>query len=206
MLAYLRGNIIFLSANSIIVDVNGVGYEVVCLGSDISSHNNNDHIELYIYTQIKEDSITLFGFKKMREKEWFANLLNIQGVGGKVAMAILQNLNIDDIAHAVSNKDHTILQRVPGIGGKLAQRLVNEFNLKNVSYINVNTKQAVNKNDVICQKNNSLLEDAEEALVGLGFAKAEVRHSLADFYGKDGETACLEELIRHGLNRLSKFK
>lgn len=202
MISYLRGNVMFISSNSLVLDVSGVGYEVMCLGMDILSLNAGDILELYVHMQVKEDGITLFGFRKMQYKEWFINLIAIQGVGGKVAMSILQNLKIEDIVQAIFTKEPKILQKVSGIGGKLAQRLVNEINLKNISYLKPGMSSNVG-ND-ITDKNYALLQDAEMALVALGFAKPEVVKILADFQ-IEGEVG-LEELVRYGLNNLSKFK
>lgn len=202
MISYLRGNVMFISSNSLVLDVGGVGYEILCLGIDILSLNAGDILELYVHMQVKEDSITLFGFRKMQYKEWFINLIAIQGVGGKVAMSILQNLKIEDIVQAIFTKDPKILQRVSGIGGKLAQRLVNEVNLKNTSYLKPG--MGPGEGNSLEDKNNALLQDAEMALVALGFAKAEVVKILADFR-IEGEVG-LEELVRYGLNNLSKFK
>ena len=105
MIAYLRGRVLTTTAETMILDVNGVGYEVYCSGGAFAKVGNGDIAELYTYLQAKEDGMTLFGFASPKEKELFLKLISVSGVGPKMGIAVLSALSGDDFAAAVATAD-----------------------------------------------------------------------------------------------------
>lgn len=118
MIAYLRGRVLATTAETVIVDVNGVGYEVYCSGSAFGKIGNGDVAELYTYLQVKEDGVTLFGFSSPKEKELFLKLISVSGVGPKMGIGVLTAMNADDFAAAVATADVKRLSTVKGLGKK----------------------------------------------------------------------------------------
>ena len=102
MIAYLRGKVLALTAETVILDVNGVGYEAYCTGGAFSKMTQGEIAELYTYLQVKEDGVTLFGFASPKEKELFLKLISVSGVGPKMGISILASLSADEFAQAVA--------------------------------------------------------------------------------------------------------
>ena len=118
MIAYLRGKVLALTAETVILDVNGVGYEAYCSGGAFAKLTQGEVGELYTYLQIKEDGATLFGFASPKEKELFLKLISVSGVGPKMGISILASLSADDFAQAVATSDVKRLSAVKGLGNE----------------------------------------------------------------------------------------
>lgn len=130
MIAYLRGRVLTTTAETMILDVNGVGYEVYCSGGAFAKVGNGDIAELYTYLQAKEDGMTLFGFASPKEKELFLKLISVSGVGPKMGIAVLSALSGDDFAAAVATADVKRLSAVKGLGKKTAEKIILELHGK----------------------------------------------------------------------------
>ena len=130
MIAFLRGKVLTTTAETVILDVNGVGYEVYCTGSVFRKITVGAVAELYTYLQVKEDGITLFGFDTPKEKELFLKLISVSGVGPKLGISILAALSADDFAFAVATADVKRLSAVKGLGKKTAEKIVLELHGK----------------------------------------------------------------------------
>lgn len=166
MIAYITGTVFAINPKSIIVLVNGIGYEVFVLGREISGLKINDDIALYTIHSIKENAQELYGFQVEREKAIFNLLLTISGVGPKSALNILDASTPDEITEAVLHQDPVILEKVSGIGKKTAARIVLE--LKN--------KLAAGISDELVGRSHD--RDVLEALEALGYQLSEVRDVL----------------------------
>ena len=118
MISYLRGRVLTTTAETVILDVNGVGYEAYCSGGAFKKIVQGEIAELYTYLQVKEDGVTLFGFESPKEKELFLKLISVSGVGPKMGISILASLSAEDFAQAVATADVKRLSAVKGLGKK----------------------------------------------------------------------------------------
>lgn len=205
MISLICGKVFEILENKItILTESGVGYLVWCTYSLVkhipSDNDGNFEIAAYIQTIVKEDEISLYGFSSNEEREWFNKFLNIQGVGAKMALLILNGLDFGEITNSLVSKDHTIFQKISGIGPKLAKRLVNEVNIKNLPQISGSMKSNnSNLYDI------AVISDAKQALVGLGFSKQDVDSVLNQLPNTDNLNS-VEALIKYSLGQLTAKK
>jgi len=196
MIAMLTGNLVHSQANRGILDVNGVGYEVFATTTALSRWLEADHTVLHISTQVREDSIHLYGFDDETERATFLALLSISGVGPKVGLSTLETLGVDGLATAVAADDVRALSRIPGVGKKTAQRLALELKgkLPDAGF------QATARTPVKPGKADPL----PLALARLGYTKSEIDRAqarlMADGIGPDAE---IGDRLRHSLKTLS---
>ncbi len=198
MIAYLRGKVVTLTEETVVLDVNGVGYEVYCSGGAFRKIGNNETAELYTYLQVKEDGMTLFGFESMKEKELFLKVLSVQGVGPKLGIAILTGLSADEFTLAVQTADVKRLSAVKGLGKKTAEKIVLELHGK-ISAAEVMSASGVDPTKVAepQAKLSAVEEDAVAALMGLGFSKAESAQAVKRACEKGASS--VEEIIMKAL-------
>ena len=130
MIARLRGNVDAIEDGRCIMDVGGVGYLVFCSTRTLGALPNAGTATLLIETQVREDAISLYGFATSAERDWFRLLTTVQGVGAKVALALLSALSPDQLIAAISSGDKSALTRAPGVGPKLAIRICTELREK----------------------------------------------------------------------------
>ena len=177
MIAQLRGTIVLIDDAGIVIDVAGVGYAVTVSGKTRASLSAGDAaVTLLIEMQVREDSMTLFGFVDAAEREAFRLLVTVQGVGAKAAMAILTVLGPDEIAAAVMSGDKAMVARADGVGPKLAQRIVNELASKigTLPVAGAASGVAVSTGG----EAGSVGADAMSALVNLGYGRAEAHAAM----------------------------
>lgn len=178
MIAYLRGKVLTTTAETAILDVNGIGYEVYCSGGAFRTLTVGAVGELYTYLQVKEDGITLFGFDSPKEKELFLKLISVSGVGPKLGISILATLSADDFAMAIATADVKRLSAVKGLGKKTAEKIVLELHGK-ISALEVlgASEDELTPSPTAKTAANAKLsaqdEEAVSALMGLGFTRAE---------------------------------
>src|SRR5215213_5090400 len=128
MIAYLSGKLLEKSANSVIVDIGGVGYDVsIPLSTFYELGEVGDDVQLRIYTHVREDAIQLFGFSTERERDLYLKLISVQGIGAKSGIAMLSGMNADEIISAIRTDNLAKLTAIPGVGRKTAERLVIEL-------------------------------------------------------------------------------
>ena len=127
MIYFLKGLIEDIDADFVTIDVNGVGYGAFASAKTLSSLEKGTATKLHIYTHVREQEFTLFGFSSKEEREWFMLLTSVSGVGPKVGLALLSALNPDEIVDAVSRKDGKMLARANGVGPKLGERIALEL-------------------------------------------------------------------------------
>ncbi len=198
MIAHLTGKIIARDEDSIVVDVAGVGY-----GVHISAHTHEkvatvNDISLFVYTHVREQEITLYGFMAQEEKELFVALLTISGVGPKAAMNILSIAPPQTILTAIAHSDASLLTKVSGIGKKTAERIVLELHNK-VQKLRENMPQ-----DSDTHSTDDI--DAIDALVGLGYSVAEARDALRAVSSDLPPTATMTDRIRAALKYAGQKK
>lgn len=202
MIGKLTGLVDSVAGDHAIIDVNGVGYVVHASGKTLARLGHSGATaSLLIDTHVREDAISLFGFAETTERDWFRALLNVQGVGAKVALSILSVLAPDELARAVAAQDKAAVARANGVGPKLAQRVVSEMKDK-VGGISLGVTAAV-ANDMPVTADGPM-NDAVSALVNLGYRRAEAYGAVSKVMQKQGASAALNDLIVHGLKELAQ--
>ena len=188
------------TAETAILDVNGVGYEAYCSGGAFRKLTVGAVAELYTYLQVKEDGVTLFGFESVKEKELFLKLITVSGVGPKLGIAILASLSADEFAMAIATADVKRLSAVKGLGKKTAEKIVLELHGK-ISAAEVMSASddgfttAVESAPVL--KLSKADEEAVSALMGLGFTRAESTNAVKK--ARENGAASVEEVIMKAL-------
>jgi Holliday junction DNA helicase RuvA len=196
MIASLKGIVLSKRPDSIIVDVNGVGYMVnipLCCFGDIPE--KGETVFFHTYTHVREDSLQLFGFLSEEERKVFTTLLGISGIGPKLGLAILSGMPVKRFVGAVNSEDIALLSTIPGLGGKTSARLVLELKGKLPS---------LHIGDEIYSKESGVAEDAVSALINLGYKK-QLAEKAVEMSVKNGATA-IEVMIREALNYLTEKK
>ncbi len=193
MIGYLSGKIISAKPTKILLDVNGVGYAVNISINTFENISDKESVSLFIYTSVKEDSITLFGFFTEAEKQMFELLISVTGIGPKLAQSILSGIQTDDLKDAIQRGDISRIIAVPGIGRKTGERLVLELK---------------NKVDLIAEEGNkeihfSIKNEAVAALTTLGYNTKVADKIIRDIISVDPDLS-LEEVIKKSLSNLNK--
>ena len=201
MIAFLRGRVLTTTAETVILDVNGVGYEAFCTGAVFRKITVGAVAELYTYLQVKEDGITLFGFDTPKEKELFLKLISVSGVGPKLGISILAALSADDFAYAVATADVKRLSAVKGLGKKTAEKIVLELHGK-ISAVEVLGASGDDFSPTAATaempaKLSAMEEEGVSALMGLGFTRAESAQAVKK--ARDGGAKTVEEIIMKAL-------
>jgi Holliday junction DNA helicase RuvA len=193
MIGHLTGKIISAKPTQILLDVNGVGYEIKISINTFENISGKDTVSLHIHTNVKEDSITLFGFYSEVEKEMFELLISINGVGPKSALGLLSGISTDELKYAIITNNVERMIAVPGIGRKTAERLILE--LKN--------KVRDIKEEGFAPTKPSLQKEAVSALTTLGYNSISAEKAVNKILAGDSGIA-LEELIKRSLKELNK--
>lgn len=172
MIARLSGKIVHIEDAKVIVDVQGVGYLVQCSATTISQFAPQQSAVLYIETQVRQDHIQLFGFASLEEQQWFNKLSSVQGVGGKVALALLSTLTPQMLYEAIAAEEKKLLTQAPGVGAKVAARIINELKDKVPAMFSVKAQSGVIASMPAVEENNTMAE-AVSALTNLGYERLE---------------------------------
>ncbi|MBR2374844.1 MAG: Holliday junction branch migration protein RuvA [Clostridia bacterium] len=175
MISYLRGRVLTTTAETVILDVNGVGYEIYCSGSAFRKMSAGGVVEIFTYLQVKEDGMTLFGFDTLRERELFLKLISVSGVGPKMGITVLATLSADELVEAVACADVKRLSAVKGLGKKTAEKIVLELHgkISAAEIMSVSGENAVKSQEPAAGKLTEQEEEAVSALIGLGFTRSE---------------------------------
>jgi Holliday junction DNA helicase RuvA len=204
MIGKLRGMVDSVGPDWVIVDVGGVGYMVHCASRILAGlPAAGGAVTLAIETVVREDQIRLFGFADELEREWFRLLQTVQGVGAKVALAILGVLRAPDLANAVALQDKGAIARAPGVGPKVAARIVAELKDRAPAFADVDVGH-VRLQDALGERRAARpVADAVSALVNLGYAQVQASGAVSAALRQAGEDATAETLIRLGLKELA---
>ncbi len=198
MIAYLRGKVLTTTAETAILDVNGVGYEAYCSGGAFRKITVGQVAELYTYLQVKEDGVTLFGFADVKEKELFLKLITVSGVGPKMGIAILASLSADEFAHAIATADVKRLSAVKGLGKKTAEKIVLELHGKiSAAEVMSASGDSFTAETPAVNKLSAADEEAVSALMGLGFTRTESTQAVKK--ARDLGASSVEEVIMKAL-------
>ena len=197
MIGYLKGKVKHIEPEYVLMEVHGVGYEVICSGaafSKLSSVRTGEEGEVYTYLQVKEDGIALFGFVDVREKSLFLKLTSVQGVGAKMAIAILSSMRPAEVSEAIATADSKRLSAVKGVGKKTAERIILELHGKISADELLGAESAGGRVSVLPSEQD---DDAVSALMGLGFTKQESARAVERAKANGAKT--IEEIIATAL-------
>ncbi len=182
-----------------IIDVGGVGYHVFCSSRTLNNLNGlGEEVTLLIETHIREDHFHLFGFATEIERDWFRLVQTVQGVGAKVALAILSVIGPDELSNSIAAQDKTVVGRASGVGPKLATRIIHELKDK-VAKIAITPVKSGDGSPA----RSTALGDAVSALSNLGYKQAEAYMAVSKVLN-DGADDDVQTLIRLGLKELGK--
>lgn len=202
MIASLTGRLAVKAPSHVILDVQGVGYEVfIPLSSYYGLPELNEVISLAVHTHLREDAIQLYGFLTASEKEAFILLTSVSGIGPKLGLSVLSTLSVPDLASAVQTGDVEKIATVPGVGQKTAARIALELKDKVLRLPSVSQK--IEEVSAPCSQ---MQDDALSALVNLGYRPAEVKEALKRV-GREGQVfPALKDMIRETLKELARGK
>ena len=199
MIAMLTGVVDATGEDWVIVDVGGVGYEVFCASRTLANlPGRGEAVRLDIATHVREDMIRLYGFASPDERTWFHLLQSVQGVGAKVALALLSTLTLAELSQAVAAQDKTTISRAPGVGPKVAQRIATELKDKGTG---LGGGVGLPGPDSTA---GSQAADAVSALVNLGYGRGDAARAIATAANAAGDSARTEDLIRLALRELAR--
>ncbi len=205
MIGKLRGVVDSYGEDWVIVDVGGVGYEVHCPTRILQTLPAvGEVVTLAIETYVREDAIRLYGFASDLEREWFRLLQTVQGVGARVALAVLGTLKPGELATAIALQDKATLARAPGVGKKVAERIVAELRDKAPEYSSADPSVVHLQEDLAEHRAPRAIADAVSALTNLGYAQLQASAAVAAAARAAGEGATAEQLIRAGLRELAR--
>lgn len=203
MIGKLKGIVDSIGEDFVILDVQGVGYIVYCSGRTLQRlPKPGEPVAIAIETQMREDSIRLFGFPSEAEREWFRLLQSVQGVGAKVALAIQTVLDASELASAIARQDKAAMARAPGVGPKLAARIIAELKDKPILAALTIAVPAHAAGGASVQA--AAAQDALSALVNLGYGRPQAAAAVAASVAALGESAPVSDLVRFGLKELAK--
>lgn len=206
MIGKLKGIIDSYGDDQIILDVQGVGYVVQCSARTLQAlPPAGEAAVLAIETQVREDAIRLFGFTSDAERDWFRLLQTVQGVGAKVALAMLGIMNPAEISTAIGTQDKAMVGRTPGIGPKLAARIVSELKDKAPVFGHVDPAVAGLAGEDGARGAPKPVQDAISALVNLGYGRPQAAAAIGASVKALGEEAEASALIRQGLKELASI-
>jgi Holliday junction DNA helicase RuvA len=199
MIARLRGVLAESNADNAVLDVGGVGYLVWCSGRTLSAIGDvGGDVTLYTEMQVREDAITLYGFGSAGERDAYRLLTSVQGVGGRLALAILTVLDAGELSKAIASGDKAMIARANGVGPKLAVRIVNELKDK-MGGVALGPGLAA-----VAPVRGGAQADALSALANLGFRPAEASAAVGAALEELGDGATLDALVRLALRKAAK--
>ncbi len=200
MFSYLKGVVTKIDVSTLVLDVNGLGFLLNVPAGVISNFKVYQEVLLPVVVLLRDNSIDIYGFESEEQRILFNNLLQINGIGPKVALSLLSSMSVVDFLSAVDKNDYRLIAQAPGIGKKLAQRIVLEFRNKmgqdtEISALLSPAKEAIQEGDEVYQ-----------AMLAMGCSSAEAKQ--ASVYAKKelGDNASVEDLIRKALEFIRRGK
>ena len=202
MFAYIKGSLEMKSSNYIVVDINGLGYKIFMSQSNIESIGEiNDIVKVFTYVKVREDDISIYGFKTQEELRMFELLIGVSGVGAKSALAMLSCIEPSEFAIAVISNNVKLLTQVPGIGTKSAQRIILELKDKLKAEQSELDEEKLENAKLKSSKTNENVQEAISGLMVLGYSRKDIEKAFTHLIVDE---LSVEELIKKGLILLTK--
>ncbi|MFL2816982.1 MAG: Holliday junction branch migration protein RuvA [Alphaproteobacteria bacterium] len=193
MIGKLKGSIDQIIGNRLIIDINGIGYEVLCPERSIKLLEEKQSIIVYVDTIFRDETINLYGFLSIEERQIFRTLQTVQSVGSKLAMTILGFYSIKELESFIGNADEKSICAIPGVGTKVAKRIIVELKDRY-------SKQIDSFNEILSAKRNNIIS----ALTNLGYSRTEALNLIDQIKDNIDEKTEIEELIKLALKRSNK--
>ena len=193
MIGKLKGSIDQIIGNRLIIDINGIGYEVLCPERSIKLLEEKQSIIVYVDTIFRDETINLYGFLSIEERQIFRTLQTVQSVGSKLAMIILGFYSIKELESFIGNADEKSICSIPGVGTKVAKRIIVELKDRY-------SKQIDSFNEILSAKRNNIIS----ALTNLGYSRTEALNLIDQIKDNIDEKTEIEELIKLALKRSNK--
>lgn len=193
MYDFIIGKIESKEPDSLVILNNGIGYKILVSKSTLLDLELGETSKIYINMVVREDDISLYGFSSTKEREVYKLLTTVRGIGPRVAIGILSGITIDSLISSIRNSDVNILTTAPGVGKKTAERIILELKDK--------TEHIPVEGIISIKTERGILQEAEEALVSLGYSSYEVLDVLKSVYN---EEMSIEQLIREGLKQMTR--
>lgn len=204
MIAKLTGRLDTISDGAAVIDVGGVGYLVLCSSRTLASLGAaGDTVSVVIETHVREDHINLYGFGGDGERDWFRALMSVQGVGAKVALAILSAVEAAMLATSIAAQDYAPLTQAGGVGPKLAKRIVLELKDR-APALALGSAPTIGSPAESMTDDRGPARDAVSALVNLGYQRTDAFTAVSAAAAQLAENAALEDLIKGGLVELGR--
>lgn len=199
MFAYIKGSLEMKSNGYIVIDINGLGYKIFMSQNNIDSIGElHDTIKVFTYVRVREDDISIYGFKTQEQLKMFELLISVSGVGAKSALVMLSCIEPSDFAIAVISNDVKVLTKVPGIGNKSAQRIILELKDK---LKEEQLEEKLKDSSKRLKDNSENINEAISGLMVLGYSKKDIEKA---FEHLDINSLSIEDLIKKGLILLSQ--
>ncbi len=198
MIAYVRGKLTYIQDDAIIVDVQGIGYEIICANPYAFQSLENKDVKIYTYQHVREDAQLLYGFKNQEEKYLFTKLISVSGIGPKGAIAIMASVHVGEFVAAIEREDERFLTSFPGVGKKTARQIILDLKGKLAITTAVNEEQTITDPRL----DDAVVQDAKEALKALGYSEKEIKATLPKIQQLETETT--DALVRKALALLMK--
>lgn len=198
MISFIRGKVIDEFDGGVVLENNGIGYEIYCSVELLAKFSVEKEGGVYTYLQVKEDGLALFGFASKEEKRMFLKLISVSGVGPKMAMSVLSGMRVNELATAIAASDVKLLSKIKGLGKKTAERIILELRenvskeVQDYSVANSAVSQILSRED----------EDVVIALTGLGFSVAQSRAALLS--AKEKGAKSVQDVITFALQSMGR--
>ena len=196
MIGYIKGKVLSAQDGVVLIENNGIGYEITCSSAVYQKLINEKAGEVYTYLAVREDDISLYGFISIEEKNMFLKLITVSGVGPKMGITVLSNMDLKDLAVKIATSDVKGLSKVKGLGKKTAERIILELREKITEDVSANEPNAVAVEPVIDQVD----KDAVIALMGLGFTNKECVSAVKD--AKENGATTIEQVISYAIKHI----
>ena len=194
MIGYIKGKVLSYTETTVLLENNGIGYEITCSASVYAKLLADKSGEVYTYLAVKEDGVSLYGFSTIEEKNMFLKLITVSGVGPKSGIAILSAIDISSLATMIATEDVKGLSKIKGLGKKTAERIILELREK------VEASYYEGEKKTIATDNSQDDQDAIIALMSLGFTKAECVKVVKE--AKDNGLKTIEEIIAYSIKHI----
>lgn len=201
MINFLRGKLIQLNDDSLVIDINGIGFDIIVSQNTLDKFTDlYSIISIYTYLVVRDDSLVLYGFSSIEEKKMFLNLITVAGVGPRVAISILSGMPLKSLALAIVSEDSKTLAKIKGIGKKTAERLIVDLKEK----IMKDNASLVTQLGEVTDSESQIINEAIEALTSLGIARADAMVAI-NKSKEDNWDGTLESLIYNALRSMNKY-
>jgi len=199
LIAYIKGILTYIQDDSVIVDVQGIGYEIICANPFVFQTSLNEEVTIHTYHHVREDMQVLYGFKNNDEKALFMKLISVSGIGPKGALAILGSINIPDFVAAIEREDDKYLTSFPGVGKKTSRQIILDLKGKLTTLFSISKPEETMAAELEVRNE---IKEAQEALKALGYTEREIRTITPELQKEDLTNT--DEMIRKALALLMK--